>query len=84
MWVVEIDLISVWGIKLELILVMESALTWFLCVDRKILGFSGFRVCVDRKILGFSVWIEMNLALCRGITIYFILEWEIVLDFISV
>ena len=26
----------------------------------------------------------MNLALCRGITIYFILEWEIVLDFISV
>ena len=69
-WVVEIDLISVWGIKLELISVMGSELTWFLCVDR--------------KILGFSVWIEMTLALCRGITIYFILDWESVFDTISV
>ena len=46
MRVVEIDLISVWGIEIELISVMGSELTWFLCVDR--------------KILGFSVWIEIT------------------------
>ena len=48
----EIDLISLWGIKIDLISVHGSELTWFLRGGR--------------KILGFSVWIEINLVLCRS------------------
>ena len=48
MWVVENDLISVWGIELVLISASGSEVTWFLCGGR--------------KTHGFSVWIEMNLV----------------------
>ena len=52
MWVVEIDRISVWGIELDLISVPGSELTWFLCGDR--------------KMLGFHVWIEVHLFFMSG------------------
>ena len=48
MWVVEINLNSVWGIGLDLIPESGSALTWFFCGGR--------------NILGFSVWIEIHLV----------------------
>ena len=58
---VEIDLISVWGIELDLISVKRSELTLFLCGGRKRLGFvSGSK----------STWF-----LCRGIKIDLNLEW---------
>ena len=52
MRVVEIDLISVWGIEVNLISVSGSELTWFLCGGR--------------KSLGFNVWIELKLAFLSG------------------
>ena len=52
MWVAEVGLISAWGIKLDLISVSGSEVTWFLCGGR--------------KMLGFSAWIESNLVFVSG------------------
>ena len=62
MWVVEIDLISMEGIKIDLISVSGSELTWFFCGRR--------------KMLGVSIWIGIHLVFfCRGFEINMILEW---------
>ena len=65
MWVVEIDLISMEGIKIDLISVSGSELTWFFCGRRKMLGVSiwiGIHLDFEwgRKLLAFSVCIGNN------------------------
>ena len=80
MWVVEIDLISVW----------VSNLTWFQCrngielvvvwmVEIELISVYGSELiwflCRGWKILGFSVWIELTWFLCRGIGADLLLEW---------
>ena len=69
MWAVEIDLIAVWRIRLDLISVSGSELTW-VCV-----GVENDLFLVSGSKIGWFV--------CRGIQINLILEW-VSIDLISV
>ena len=64
---VETDLISMWGIELDLVLLSRSKLAWFLCqgIKTDLVRESG-----DRNGLDFSGGSKFNLIFMRGIEVH--------------
>ena len=82
MWVVEIGVISMWGIELDLIQCRDRNWLVFLCSGRKSLGFSAsveidlVFVWVVEKYLVQVSGSELAWFLCRGIETELISEWS--------